>query len=148
MGIIDSEAEKKKKKKKKSAGPITDLTFLPNFWCAGVGRRFCRRAACVLEEGIVTKEWRGIYARRSSDACRQPHSLKGATVGVTPFYRHLQQYSNKAELDGHQEHIKHMLSSDGGTSGELYHKPRRVTGPSRCHGEALDIVRGATRRCG
>jgi len=52
--------------------------------------------------------------------CNTIHSLKGATVGVTPFYRHLQQYSNKAELDGHQEHIKHMHSSDGGTSGELY----------------------------
>jgi hypothetical protein len=35
MGIIDSQAtSEKKKKKKKSAGPITDLTFLPNFWCA------------------------------------------------------------------------------------------------------------------
>jgi hypothetical protein len=49
--------------------------------------------------------------------CNTIHSLKGATVGVTPFYRHLQQYSNKTELDGHQEHIKHMHSSDGGTSG-------------------------------
>ena len=50
--------------------------------------------------------------------CNTIHSLKGATVGVTPLYRHLQQYSNKVNLDGHEEHIKYMHSSDGGTSGD------------------------------
>ena len=57
--------------------------------------------------------------------CETIHSLKWAgrwesrpwsRQGVTPFYRHLQQYSIKPELDGHEDHLKHMQSADGAVS--------------------------------
>ena len=70
--------------------------------------------------------------------CDTIHSLKGGSVGVTPFYRHLQQYSNKPELDGHVDHLNHMQSADGGTSGELY-----LEAADACRARAQDGTAGS-----
>ena len=80
--------------------------------------------------------------------CNTIHSLKGATVGVTPLYRHLQQYSNKVNLDGHEEHIKYMHSSDGGTSGELYQEAAvacRLLAQRGTEGERLNVKKARSK---
>ena len=95
-----------------------------------------------------SKSWPARLLRRARCLAARPSTPSRAgrwesRQGVTPFYRHLQQYSIKPELDGHEDHLKHMQSADGAVScgGRSHYTVAVHTTPKNLRYEVMDELR-------